>query len=86
MKGESKAFNIRIPKWIDDEMIGPAKNKTTRIQELIVKGYLFEQREERLINARKSSEAVHNSPEVWRRHPLFLGENPATEPCPVAST
>jgi len=70
-------LSIKIAKWIYDEaMIREADNKTARIEELLIKGIMHEKREEMLINSRKSSQPIHNSPVVLRGNPYILENHP----------
>jgi len=48
----SKTINISLPEWVAKEIIGKPKNKSERVQELIIKGYFVEKlkKEENLKN------------------------------------
>ena len=44
----TKTYPIAIPDWMMVQMVGTPKNRSQRIQELITKGYLFEQKKQEL--------------------------------------
>jgi len=43
----TKAINVTMNNWVIDEIIGNVKNKSARVEELLIKAYINE-REERI--------------------------------------
>lgn len=38
----TQKFNISLPDWVVNEIIGNVKNRSGKIEELIIKGYMSE--------------------------------------------
>ncbi len=50
----TRKFNITVSDWVGSEIVGNPKNKSARIEELIIKGFMAEKEK----NIRASSENV----------------------------
>jgi len=55
-------ISISVPEWVEKEVIGTAKNKSSRVMELIIKGHLAE----------KLGSATTKELELLKISPLFL--------------
>jgi hypothetical protein len=44
----SRVLSTSIDDWVQEQIIGKPKNKSARVQELIIKGYIAEQKEKAL--------------------------------------
>jgi hypothetical protein len=55
-----KRLNITLPEWVVKEILGKADNKSSRIYELLIKGYMSEKIEmERLKNKSEISKGIN---------------------------
>jgi hypothetical protein len=50
-----KNFNLSLPAWILDDIVGETENRSARIQELLMKGHLYEQDKRTLKKEKKST-------------------------------
>ena len=53
-----KNFNISVPDWILEDVIGKTINRSARIQELLLKGHLYEKQKENLLRGGKTKEPL----------------------------
>lgn len=64
MNGNSMNISATIPRWMAKELgFQKGSGNSGRIQELLMKG-LMREKEETIINSRRTSEPQHNSPQV----------------------
>ena len=60
----AKPFTITLPEWVEADMIGETVNKSSRIRDLIIKGYLYEKERqvEQSNNANQPNEKAKSGP------------------------
>lgn len=74
-----KNFNLSLPEWMLNDIIGESENRSARIQELLMKGHLYEKEQQSNQTFKKEIQSQSNTQSgILReyvnpvRSPLFL--------------
>lgn len=68
MDERTTRVTISIPKWIIEEILKDSGNRSSRIEELLIKGYMAER--EGLLKLHKRKDLSNNEQEAYHHAPL----------------
>lgn len=71
-KSDSVFVAVTVPKWICKEIIGTPNNKSQRVQELLIKGHMFEMREQQSKPPKDNNAVTKIKTQDYK----FMGFNP----------